>query len=99
MARQRGDDGSVDWAAALAAYEAARPERCRRALTTSRAWGELWHGRGQGTAQRLPRGRDSYDYSFVDWRYGPTALEPGQEPERSRPIPLASADQLAVAAD
>jgi len=101
VARQRADDGSVDWAAALAAYEAVRPEHCRRVLTTSRAWGELWHLDGVAREQRnaLLRSRDPYDYSFVDWLYGPTALEPEQEPELFVPTPLESAHQLAVAAD
>ena len=101
VARQRADDGSVDWAAALAAYEAVRPEHCRRVLTTSRTWGELWHLDGVAREQRnaLLRSRDPYDYSFVDWLYGPTALEPEQEPELFVPTPLESAHQLAVAAD
>ena len=47
----------------------------------------------------LLRSRDPYDYSFVDWLYGPTALEPEQEPELFVPTPLESAHQLAVAAD
>ncbi|MEH0841187.1 hypothetical protein V6U81_02180 [Micromonospora sp. CPCC 205711] len=41
--RLRGDDGAVDWAGALAAFEAVRPEHCRRVVLTARGWGELWH--------------------------------------------------------
>ena len=49
---------------------------------TSRAWGELWHLDGEDRVRRnaLLRGRDTYDYSFVDWLYGPTAWTPAQEP-------------------
>ena len=87
------EDGTVDWTAALAAYEAVRPEHCRRVLTTSRKWGELWHLDGLAREQRnvLLRARDTYDYSFVDWLYGPTALTPEEEPELFTPIPLSSA--------
>ncbi|HET9648712.1 MAG TPA: FAD-dependent oxidoreductase, partial [Microlunatus sp.] len=38
VAAQRAGD-RVDWDAALAAYNAVRPEHCRRVLTTARAWG------------------------------------------------------------
>ncbi|GAA2043883.1 hypothetical protein GCM10009839_54080 [Catenulispora yoronensis] len=41
--RRQAADGSVDWAGTLAAYNAVRPEHCRRVVTTSRAWGRLWH--------------------------------------------------------
>lgn len=93
VARNRAEDGTVDWTAALAAYEAVRPEHCRRVLTTSRKWGELWHLDGLAREQRnvLLRARDTYDYSFVDWLYGPTALTPEEEPELFTPIPLSSA--------
>ncbi len=93
VARGRAEDGTVDWDAALAAYEAVRPEHCRRVLTTSRAWGELWHLDGVPREQRnaLLRARDAYDYSFVDWLYGPTALTPDEEPEMFTPVPLSSA--------
>ena len=84
----------VDWGAALAAYDAVRPEHCRRVLTTARAWGELWHLEGLARLQRnvVLRARDTYDYSFVDWVFGPTALTPEEEPEMFRPVPLDSAD-------
>jgi salicylate hydroxylase len=74
---------TLDWDAALAAYDAVRPEHCRRVLTTARAWGELWHHVGEQRLWRneVMRSRDVHDYSFVDWLYGPTALAPEQEPE------------------
>lgn len=93
VARNRSADGSVNWAAALEAYQAVRPEHCRRVLSTSRAWGRLWHLDGPAREQRnkLLRARDTYDYSFVDWLYGPTALEPADEPDMFSPVSLASA--------
>jgi 3-hydroxybenzoate 6-monooxygenase len=99
VARHRDENGSVDWPAALTAYDAVRPEHCRRVLTTSRAWGELWHLDGLARLQRnvLLRRRDTYDYSFVDWLYGPTALEPSEEPAMFAGVPLASADLDALA--
>jgi 3-hydroxybenzoate 6-monooxygenase len=80
----------VDWEAALAAYEAVRPEHCRRVVTTARVWGELWHHDGIKRRRRntLLRSRDPYDYTFTDWIYGPTALTPEQEPELYPTIPL-----------
>jgi len=93
----------VDWPLALAAYDAVRPEHCRRVLTTSRAWGELWHLDGLARQQRnvLLRERETTDYSFVDWLYGPTALVPSEEPAMFSTIPLASAQlkELAPVAD
>ena len=75
-------DGDLDWDRALAAYNAVRPEHCRRVLTTARAWGELWHhsGRLREWRNEVVRARDVHDYAFVDWLYGPTALTPDQEP-------------------
>ncbi|WP_202239295.1 FAD-dependent monooxygenase [Actinacidiphila reveromycinica] len=98
VARHSAADGTVDWDAALAAYQAVRPEHCRRVLTTSRAWGELWHLGGVPRRQRnaVLRARDTHDYSFVDWLYGPTALTPDQEPPMFTPVPLSSADPAAV---
>lgn len=95
VARHRAADGTVDWPAVLAAYQAVRPEHCRRVLTTSRAWGELWHLDGLARQQRnvLLRERDTYDYAFVDWLYGPTALDPSDEPPMFEPIPLSSATE------
>jgi salicylate hydroxylase len=73
---------TLDWDAALAAYDAVRPEHCRRVLSTARAWGELWHHVGEQRLWRneLMRSRDVHDYPFVDWLYGPTALTAQQEP-------------------
>jgi 2-polyprenyl-6-methoxyphenol hydroxylase-like FAD-dependent oxidoreductase len=78
----------IDWDAALAAYNAVRPEHCRRVLTTARAWGDFWHHTGELRDWRndVLRERDVHDYSFVDWLYGPTALRPDQEPEMFTPI-------------
>ncbi len=92
VSRQRGADGEVDWAAALAAYDAVRPEHCRRVLTTARAWGELWHLDGEQRLRRnaILRARDVRDYAFTDWIYGPTALTPDEEPPMYQPIPLDS---------
>ena len=84
--------GGINWDTALAAYEAVRPEHCRRVVETARAWGNLWHLDGDQREQRnaILRARDTYDYSFLDWIFGPTALTPGQEPESYQPIPLDS---------
>jgi len=100
VARNKDEDGIVDWTAVLTAYEAVRPEHCRRVLTTSRAWGELWHLDGIARIQRneLLRDRDTYDYSFVDWLYGPTALFPTQEPPMFEPIPLTSVNAVTAPA-
>ncbi|MFI1564236.1 FAD-dependent oxidoreductase [Streptomyces sp. NPDC020490] len=82
-----------DWDAALVAYEAVRVEHCRRVQSTGRVWGELWHLDGTPRLQRnaIMRARDTYDYSFTDWVYGPTALTPDEEPPMFTPIPLSSA--------
>lgn len=80
--RQRREDGTVDWDAALAAYEAVRVEHCRRVVLTARGWGELWHLVGEDRQWRngVMRDRDIDDYSYIDWLYGPTALVPEDEP-------------------
>ena len=82
-----------DWDGALAAYEVVRVEHCHRVQATARAWGELWHLDGEPRLQRnaIMRARDTRDYSFTDWVYGPTALTPDEEPEMFTPIPLSSA--------
>jgi salicylate hydroxylase len=87
--RTAGSSG-VDWDAALAAYNAVRPEHCRRVVLTARAWGEMWHLEGLAREQRntVLRGRETRDYSFTDWIYGPTALTPEQEPDLYQPLPL-----------
>jgi len=76
----------LDWDTALAAYNAVRPEHCRRVVTTARSWGELWHHEGAMREWRnqVMRDRDVRDYSYVDWLYGPTALTPDQEPAMFR---------------
>ncbi|MER6850079.1 FAD-dependent monooxygenase [Streptomyces flaveolus] len=93
VARNRGQDGGIDWTTVLAAYQAVRTQHTRRVTTTSRAWGELWHLDGVAREQRnaLLRVRDTYDYAFVDWLYGPTALFPEDEPAMFTKIPLDSA--------
>ncbi len=82
--------GRLDWDAALAAYNAVRPEHCRRVQTTARAWGELWHlaGAERDARNAVLHRRDVHDYGFVDWLYGPTALTPDQEPPMFTPQPL-----------
>ena len=87
-----GDD--LDWDTVLAAYDAVRPEHCRRVLTTGRLWGELWHLDGLKRLQRnvILRSRDTYDYTFTEWIYGPTALTPAEEAEMYPTIPLDSVD-------
>lgn len=85
-----------DWDRALAAYQAVRVEHTRRVVTTARAWGMLWHINGRDRLRRnaIMRARDTYDYGFTDWLYGPTALTPDQEPPMFTPIPLDSASDL-----
>jgi salicylate hydroxylase len=82
----------ADWDAALAAYQAVRPEHCRRVVLTARTWGELWHLDGTRRLQRnaILCARDTHDYRFTDWIYGPTALTPDQEPALYRAVPLNS---------
>jgi 3-hydroxybenzoate 6-monooxygenase len=84
------DIDSADIDSALAAYQAVRPEHCRRVVTASRDWGTLWHLDGEKRARRnaILRARDPRDYSFVDWLYSTTALTPAQEPPMFQTIPL-----------
>ncbi|WP_179258093.1 FAD-dependent oxidoreductase [Enemella evansiae] len=88
--RNRRTDGSVDWPTTLAAYQAVRAEHCRRVVSTSRKWGQLWHLDGQERELRneILRARDTYDYSMTDWLYGPTALFPDDEPPMFEKIPI-----------
>lgn len=78
-----GNEATVDWEPVKAAYNAVRPKHCRRVLVAARAWGELWHVDGIEREQRNAafRARDTYDYTFTDWIYGPTALRPEDEVE------------------
>jgi 3-hydroxybenzoate 6-monooxygenase len=75
---------------ALAAYQAVRPEHCRRVVLASRAWGKLWHLDGEKRDRRnaILRARETTDYAFVDWLYSITALTPEQEPPMFGTIPL-----------
>jgi 3-hydroxybenzoate 6-monooxygenase len=88
-----------NWDGALAAYQAVRPEHCRRVVETSRAWGILWHLDGEKRERRneILRARDPRDYSFVDWLYSITALTPAEEPEMFQVIPLAAQSPTPVA--
>jgi 3-hydroxybenzoate 6-monooxygenase len=90
LAANQGNGTEPDWDVALAAYQAVRPEHCRRVVTTSRAWGVLWHLDGEKRERRneILRARDPLDYRFVDWLYSITALTPAEEPEMFRIIPL-----------
>lgn len=96
--RLRAEDGSVDWDDALAAYQAVRPEHCRRVVETSRAWGVLWHLDGLPGQQRnaLLQARETQDYSMIDWLYSTTALTPEDEPEMFRPISLETAAEASL---
>jgi salicylate hydroxylase len=98
LAANRGDGAAPDWDGALAAYQAVRPEHCRRVVTTSRAWGVLWHLDGEKRERRneILRARDPRDYRFVDWLYSVTALTPAEEPEMFRIIPLNAPSPAAV---
>jgi salicylate hydroxylase len=91
---ERTASGSgVDWDAALAAYNAVRPEHCRRVLSTGRSWGDLWHLDGVKRLQRnaILRSREIHDYTFTDWIYSPTALFPEDEPE---PYPVVALESV-----
>ncbi|MEI2776368.1 MAG: hypothetical protein V9G19_10440 [Tetrasphaera sp.] len=92
----RSEDGTgIDWESVLAAYNAVRPEHCKRVVQTARAWGELWHVDGVKRLQRnaILSARKVDDYSFVDWIYGATALTPDQEPPLYTTVAL---DSVAV---
>jgi salicylate hydroxylase len=85
-----GDPADAGIDAALAAYQAVRPEHCRRVVTVSRDWGALWHLDGEKRERRneILRARDQHDYGFIDWLYGVTALTPAEEPPMFQTIPL-----------
>jgi 2-polyprenyl-6-methoxyphenol hydroxylase-like FAD-dependent oxidoreductase len=95
----RSGRAEPDWDAALAAYQAVRPEHCRRVVETSRAWGRLWHLDGERRERRneILRARDPHDYAFVDWLYSVTALTPAEEPEMFKAIPLGIPSASAMA--
>lgn len=78
---------ALDWDGALAAYEAVRPEYCRRVVTTVHEWGTLWHLEREERLQRnaVLTARE------IDCIYGPTALFPQDEPEPYPQTSLASA--------
>ena len=88
----------LDWDEVLNAYNAVRPEHCRRVVSTARVWGELWHVEGLKRLQRnaILRARDAYDYGFMDWIFGPTALTPEEEPHMYSTVPL---DSIPVSED
>jgi 3-hydroxybenzoate 6-monooxygenase len=92
LAATPGDRDSAAIDRALAAYEAVRPEHCRRVVTASRDWGTLWHLDGGKRERRnaILRARDPRDYRFVDWLYGITALIPAEEPPMFQVIHLDS---------
>jgi salicylate hydroxylase len=92
------DGPAAAWDTALAAYQAVRVEHCRRVVLTARDWGHLWHLDGTKRLQRnaILRARDTYDYSFTDWIYGPTALTPDQEPALYPVIPLNSVERTTL---
>jgi 2-polyprenyl-6-methoxyphenol hydroxylase-like FAD-dependent oxidoreductase len=92
LAANLGNGTEPDWDGALAAYQAVRPEHCRRVVETSRAWGTLWHLDGEKRERRneILRARDPRDYSFVDWLYSITALTAAEEPEMFQVIPLST---------
>ena len=96
----RAVDGRVDWDAALAAYEAVRPEHCRRVLTTARAWGELWHldGEQRRPAQRVPAGprRPRLRLRRLALRSDGTDARPGATDVRA-PAPGAEGRRLTIA--
>ena len=95
VARNRSASGEVDWDTTLHAYNAVRTQHTARVLATSREWGKLWHHPvGEKREQRnvILKARDTHDYSFVDWLYGPTALFPEDEAAMFTPIPLDSAE-------
>ncbi len=76
-----GIPSGIDWEAVLASYEDIRPEHCRRVVLTARNWGKLWHLADEDREWRndVLKSRDIYDYTYVDWLFGPTALTLEQE--------------------
>ena len=67
-ARRTGHSLGVDWDAALAAYEAVRPEHCRRVVETARDWGGLWHldgGSASSAMRSCGRGTPTTTHSWT----------------------------------
>jgi salicylate hydroxylase len=81
---------TIDWEPVVRAYSDVRTEHTARVLRTSRAWGQLWHLDGPDREVRndILRGRDTRDYSFTDWLYGPTALTQEKLAPMFTPVPL-----------
>lgn len=86
--------------AALARYEEARVAFAGSVQTTGRIWGDIWHveeGAPMALRDEVFRRRDTHDYTFIDWLYGPLQ-DPAAEPSTWRPAslraaPAAPADQ------
>jgi salicylate hydroxylase len=76
--------------AALAQYEDQRVAAAGNVQSTARVWGDIWH-----VDEYVPtilrdqafRSRDVYDYSLVDWLYGPVRAGAADED----PAPLSGA--------
>ncbi|MFK5633125.1 MULTISPECIES: FAD-dependent monooxygenase [unclassified Ornithinimicrobium] len=81
---------TVDWDPVVRAYSDVRTRHTARVTGTSRKWGELWHveGRERELRNEILRARETGDYSFTDWLYGPTALTPQELPGMFTPIPV-----------
>jgi salicylate hydroxylase len=64
-------EGSVDWPAALDAYQRARAPRTARVQSSARVWGELWHcdGLARGLRNVLLTDRRLDDYRYIDRLY------------------------------
>lgn len=91
---------TIDWDPVVRAYSDVRTQHTARVLGTSRTWGELWHLDGQERELRneILRARETKDYSFTDWLYGPTALTPEQLPPMFTPVPVSQEGVRQVAA-
>ena len=94
-AQPRPATASVDWTRRARGLRG-RPPRAlppRRAPRPGRG-----ASCGTSTASRrlqrnaLLRARDTYDYSYADWIYGPTALTPDEIPPMYKTVPLDSVD-------
>jgi salicylate hydroxylase len=89
LASQLAMIGEGEWtgeaiSAAWKRYEDERLEMGSRVQRTSRFWGEIWHVDNVGASLLRDytfKGIDRYDYSLVDWLYGPSGPL-GDENER-----------------